>query len=269
MITATATDNCNRPIAMTPTTNLTIQILMGVVLLVGMMLARQKKYTAHGICQSLVVVLNLIPILFFMVPVFHRGVQPRLFQNLSNPFYLVSGLHAFVGTVAELFALYILLVGWKLLPSALRFENYKKFMRTGLGLWWLTILLGVGTYYVWYLKPAAKSTVSTTQQTTNTNANTSSESKPKEVVVELTGDNQFSPKELKIEVGTTVVWKNLSGHHNIIADDSSFESPPDLEAGNEYKRTFDKEGTYKYFCAFHGGPSGERMSGTIIVTPKK
>ncbi len=191
-----------------------------------------------------------------------------MFQNLENPFYLISGLHAFVGTVAELFAIYIVTTGWKILPSALRFDNYKKFMRIGLGLWWLTILLGVGTYYVWYLKPASKP-ATPSQQTTNSNTSVSAEGKTKEVVVELTGGNQFTPVELKIEVGTMVVWKNVSGHHNIIADDGSFESPPDLEAGSEYKHTFDKAGTYKYFCAFHGGPNGERMSGTIIVTPKQ
>jgi plastocyanin len=252
---------------MTPEKNLVIQLLMGAALIVGMLLARQKKFTAHGICQSAVVLLNLIPIFYFMAPVFHRGVQPRLFQNLSNPFYFTPGLHAMVGTVAEIFALYILLVGWKVLPASLRFDNYKKFMRIGLCLWWLTIVLGLATYYVWYLKPASSTTTTTTQSQT-TNTNTSAQNRPKEVVVELTSQNQFNPKELKIEVGTTVVWKNRSGHHNVIADDSGFESP-EFDAGGEFKRTFDKAGTYKYFCAFHGGPNGERMSGVIIVTPKQ
>lgn len=250
---------------MSPEKNLVIQLMMGAALIVGMFLARQKKFTAHGICQSAVVLLNLIPIFYFMAPVFHRGVQPRLFQNLNNPFYLMPGLHATVGTIAEIFALYILLVGWKVLPASVRFDNYKKFMRIGLCLWWLTIVLGLSTYYVWYLKPA---NAPTTKQTTNANTNTSVQNNPKEIVVELTRENQFSPKELKIEVGTTVVWKNRSGHHNVIADDSGFESP-ELDAGGEFKRTFDKEGTYKYFCAFHGGPNGERMSGVIIVTQKK
>jgi plastocyanin len=251
---------------MSPEKNLVIQLLMGAALIVGMFLARQKKFTAHGVCQSVVVLLNLIPIFYFMAPVFHHGVQPRLFHNLTRPFYLTSGLHALVGTIAELFALYILLVGWKVLPASLRFENYKKFMRIGLCLWWLTIVLGLATYYVWYLKPASTTTMRTTTQTTDTN--TSVQNNPKEVVVELTKENQFIPKELKIEVGTTVIWKNLSGHHNVISDDSGFESP-ELDAGGEFKRTFDKEGTYKYFCAFHGGPNGERMSGVIIVTPKQ
>lgn len=261
--------SCPLLTVMSPEKNLVIQLVMGFLLLVGMFLARQKRYTAHGICQSLVVLLNLIPIFYFMLPVFYRGVQPRLFQNLSQPFYLIAGTHVLVGTIAELFALCILLTGWKLLPSALRFENYKKWMRVGLALWWLTILLGLATYYVWYLKPASAQPTIQTQQTTNTNTSaTPDKNKPKEIVIELTKENQFTPKEIKIEVGTTVVWKNLSGHHNVIADDSGFESP-EFDAGGEFKRTFDKEGTYKYFCAFHGGPDGERMSGVIIVTPKQ
>lgn len=252
---------------MSPEKNLVIQLVMGVALIVGMFLARQKRYTAHGICQSLVVLLNLIPIFYFMAPVFQRGVEPRLFQNLNQPFYLTAGLHAFVGTIAEIFALYILLTGWKVLPSGLRFENYKRWMRVGLGLWWLTILFGLSTYYVWYLKPANDHAQPSklSQQKTDTSAN---QNKPNEVVIELTKDNQFVPKELKIEIGTTVIWKNRSGHHNVIADDSGFESP-EFDAGGEFKRTFDKAGTYKYFCAFHGGPDGERMSGVIIVMPKQ
>lgn len=45
--------------------NLAVQILMGLVLLVGMVLARKKRFRAHGICQSIVVLINLIPILYY------------------------------------------------------------------------------------------------------------------------------------------------------------------------------------------------------------
>lgn len=242
---------------------------MGAALLVGMVLARQKKFTAHAVCQSAVVLLNLIPIFFFMAPVFHRGVQPRLFERLSQPFYSVSAAHALLGTIAEIFALYILLTGWKLLPAVLRFDNYKRFMRVGLGLWWLTITLGLATYYVWYIAKPSTTTAQTqvAQQNANANANNAgpaAQATPKTVVVEMTS-NEFKPKELKIEVGTTVVWKNASGSHNVIADDSGYESPI-MQPGEEYKRTFDKEGTYKYYCAIHGEMDGKGMSGVIIVT---
>jgi hypothetical protein len=40
--------------------NITIQLLMGIALLMGMMLARWRHYRAHGICQGIVILLNLV-----------------------------------------------------------------------------------------------------------------------------------------------------------------------------------------------------------------
>ena len=136
----------------TSTANLVAQLLMGAALLVGMMLARRKRFRAHGICQSAVMLLNLIPIALFMLPVFRRGVMPSLSaKTLADPFFAFSTAHAALGTLAELLGLYIILrAGTNLLPQALRFENYKLWMRTALVLWWVVIGLGLCTFWVWY-----------------------------------------------------------------------------------------------------------------------
>src|SRR5262245_28463309 len=131
--------------------NLAAQLMMGLTLLVGMFLARRKLFRAHAICQSLVVLINLIPIAIYMLPVFGRGVLPKLPGTLGDRFYAVSTIHAALGLAAELFGLYIILsAGAKLLPQSLRFENYKRWMRAELALWWLVIALGAGVYGVWY-----------------------------------------------------------------------------------------------------------------------
>jgi hypothetical protein len=39
--------------------NLLVQIAMGLALLGGAVLARAKRYTAHGVCQAAVLILNL------------------------------------------------------------------------------------------------------------------------------------------------------------------------------------------------------------------
>src|SRR5713101_7472075 len=110
---------------------------MGLALVLGMLLARQKRFRAHGICQSAVVLLNLIPIASFMGPAFHSGVLPTLPRGLNDRFYAVPTVHATLGTIAELLGIYIILgAGLKLLPKALRFKNYKRWMRTELVLWW-------------------------------------------------------------------------------------------------------------------------------------
>lgn len=130
--------------------NLVIQLLMGIALLLGMILARQRHYRAHAICQASVMALNLIMIASVMLPSFSQGVMPGLPSELKNPYYFVSTLHAALGSVAQLLGLYIVLrAGTNWLPRALCFQNYKLWMRTELALWWLVVFLGVATYYVW------------------------------------------------------------------------------------------------------------------------
>lgn len=106
--------------------NLTIQILMGLSLLGGMVLARRKHYIAHGICQSSFMLLNLVMIFWVMLPAFWFGVTPGLPSSLSKPYYYVSVLHATLGTIAQLLGLYIVLrAGTNLLPTTLCFTDYK------------------------------------------------------------------------------------------------------------------------------------------------
>lgn len=231
--------------------NLAAQLLMGLALVVGMFLARRRLFRAHAVCQSLVVIVNLIPIAIHMLPVFGRGVLPALSGALGDRFYLVSTIHAALGLVAEVFGLYIILgAGTKFLPRALRFENYKRWMRAELALWWLVIALGVNVYVVWYQASAPVSVNSASQE-------------PLTVVVTLS-NNLFEPKELTIEPGTVVVWKDLAGPHTVMADDGSFESPI-MAAGQEFSRKFDGEGHYPYFCTLHGSAGGHDMAGVIIV----
>jgi plastocyanin len=79
------------------------------------------------------------------------------------------------------------------------------------------------------------------------------------------GDNSFTEKELSVPVGTTVVWSHKGQRkHTVTADDGSFASGT-LEAGATFKQTFDKPGTYAYYCEIHGGPGGAGLSGVIKV----
>ena len=131
--------------------NLLAQICMGVALFVGAWLARHSRYTAHGICQASVMLLNLVSIAFVMGPAFHAQVAPVFPRHLGAAYYGVAAAHAALGIVAEILGIYVSLVaGTKLLPERLCFHNWKRWMRFALALWWLVLLLGVGTYLVWY-----------------------------------------------------------------------------------------------------------------------
>ncbi len=71
----------------------------------------------------------------------------------------------------------------------------------------------------------------------------------------------YSPKELTISVGETVIWTNRdSVRHNVVSD-SGNELAADLLGQNEsYTHTFDRAGEYPYHCAPH-----PFMTGKIVV----
>ncbi len=131
--------------------NLTIQIAMGVALIFGAFLARAKRFVAHGICQTVVLVLNLVMIYFLMWPSFYLHVLPSIPKRLGKRFYAVATIHGVLGVLAEILGLYIAVVaGTKILPEAWRLRRWKLWMRIELALWWIVLMMGAVTYWVWY-----------------------------------------------------------------------------------------------------------------------
>jgi uncharacterized membrane protein YozB (DUF420 family) len=134
--------------------NLIVQVMMGGALFAGAVLARNKRYQAHGICQTVVLLLNLLMIGLVMWPSFEQQVQPALSKLPHRLYYRVAAVHAVLGIAAELLGLYIVVVAaTNILPEWLRFTHWKRWMRTELLLWAIVLLTGVGTYYTWYVAP--------------------------------------------------------------------------------------------------------------------
>lgn len=79
-------------------------------------------------------------------------------------------------------------------------------------------------------------------------------------------DSEFGPEEIIIQPGTTVVWNQTGSiSHTVTADQGLFDSG-NMEKGDTFSFTFEEEGTYPYYCVYHGGPGGKGMSGIIIVS---
>lgn len=238
--------------------NLVVQITMGLALLTGMVLARRKKFNAHKYCQSSVMVLNLAMIFLIMAPSFHKQVEPQLPGGLKETYYLVPYVHAILGTIAEVLGVYIVLVAaTKLVPKKLRFKRYKPWMRTELALWWTVVLIGVATYYVWYIKPAPTAAGKTTSAAQAPAA-------LEKISVKIS-NFQFEPAALTIKAGTTVEWTDERGRHTVEADDGSFKSDT-LTAGGTFEHKFETPGVYPYYCSFHGDKHGNDMAGVVTVT---
>ena len=132
--------------------NLLVQLMMGTALITGAVLAKQKHYKAHGICQTSVLLLNLLMIGLVMGPSFQQQVKPALSKVLHKWYYEAAAIHAALGITAEVLGLYIVSVaGTDVLPEWLRFKHWKWWMRAELALWAIVLLSGLGTYCAWYV----------------------------------------------------------------------------------------------------------------------
>ena len=58
----------------------------------------------------------------------------------------------------------------------------------------------------------------------------------------------FTPSQLTVNAGDTVVWTNLGGLHTVDSTNGSLDSPPSVSS---YSVTFSQTGVYDYFCVPH------------------
>ncbi|MBI2046845.1 cupredoxin family copper-binding protein [Candidatus Pacearchaeota archaeon] len=71
----------------------------------------------------------------------------------------------------------------------------------------------------------------------------------------------FSPSEIRIKAGDTIVWTNKdSVSHTVTSDSASELSSGFLSRGESYSHKFNTAGTFNYHCAPH-----PYMKGKIIV----
>jgi len=72
---------------------------------------------------------------------------------------------------------------------------------------------------------------------------------------------KYSPAELRIDTGDSVVWTNRdSVPHTVTSDAKDELDSGSIADGKSYSHVFEKEGTYSYYCEFHTG-----MKAKIIV----
>ena len=72
----------------------------------------------------------------------------------------------------------------------------------------------------------------------------------------------FAPGALTVPRGTTVTWTNKDDEPHTVTSDGEAKllKSPALDTDDSFSFTFDKAGTYKYFCTIH-----PRMQGTVTV----
>lgn len=78
-------------------------------------------------------------------------------------------------------------------------------------------------------------------------------------------DDFFRPEKITITVGTKVTWVNLGKKDHTVTYGTLFDG--DLKVGDTFSFTFDKPGTYQYYCVTHSESDTVGMVGTITVSP--
>ena len=79
----------------------------------------------------------------------------------------------------------------------------------------------------------------------------------------------WSPKARTVAPGTTVRWRAVDGNHNIKSIGANWSYFRTLPIGSTRTRTFNRRGTFRYYCTIHGFVANgtcSGMCGRIVVS---
>ncbi len=79
----------------------------------------------------------------------------------------------------------------------------------------------------------------------------------------------WSPKTKTIARGTTVRWRAVNGSHTVKSRGANWTYFRSLSLGTSVARTFNRRGTFRYYCTIHGSVSNgvcRGMCGSIVVS---
>src|SRR5215470_17018375 len=130
--------------------NLILEVFLVAGVSYGFALARRGRIDAHQVNQTTWVVLNLGLIALVMAGSL-QDVKIAGIADLANWRTGVTWLHALAGTLTALAGLWIVLQMNNVLPASLHVGGWKNLMRGALAGYWVTGLLGLLTYYLWYI----------------------------------------------------------------------------------------------------------------------
>ena len=78
----------------------------------------------------------------------------------------------------------------------------------------------------------------------------------------------WSPQTRSIVPGTIIRWRAVDGSHNVRSRGSNWSYFRNLPRGTSVARTFNRRGTFRYYCTIHGSVSNgvcNGMCGRIVV----
>lgn len=78
--------------------------------------------------------------------------------------------------------------------------------------------------------------------------------------------SQFSPRNIHVDVGTSVLWSNDDTiEHTVTSASDNWEKDSQVESGGETTHTFEESGVYDVYCSYHGDVDLSGMSMKVGV----
>jgi plastocyanin len=74
------------------------------------------------------------------------------------------------------------------------------------------------------------------------------------------GSGTFTPPQIEVTRGTTVVWSNRDQTTHTVTSDTGLFSSGSVDGGSGFSQAFSTPGTYAYHCTLH-----PNMTGTVVV----
>jgi uncharacterized membrane protein YozB (DUF420 family) len=133
--------------------DLTLMLMLtgALMLTAGWQLAVRKRYKAHRWVQTAAVIVNTGVVLATMISPFLVYIVPGIPSKLNEGSYGLTTAHGVVGLTSMLLGVFVVLRGHNLVPKAMRFKDYKPFMRGAYVLYLLSTLLGIVVYVSVYV----------------------------------------------------------------------------------------------------------------------
>ena len=79
----------------------------------------------------------------------------------------------------------------------------------------------------------------------------------------------WSPTAKAISRGVTVRWRSINGSHTVKSRGTNWSFFRNVPAGTSVTRTFNRRGTFRYYCTIHGSVVNgvcSGMCGRIVVS---
>ena len=118
------------------------------LLLLGWQLRIRRRSCSHGLIQSIAVILQHR---HDHSGSFLKNILPALPSKMRQTTNALTTRYALLGTASAAPGIFIILRVNNLVPQMLRFDDYKRYIRTGMILYLWTAVMGIVVYHIFYV----------------------------------------------------------------------------------------------------------------------